>query len=74
MTAFVRMRPDAGVLDGVERVVTGDARNADAVDSAMRDVEAVVSAMGPKGPEPGSVYSEAIAILAHAMTRDAAAR
>ena len=34
VTAFVRMRPDAGVLDGVERVVTGDARNADAVDSA----------------------------------------
>jgi len=69
VTAFVRMRPDSGVLDGVGRVVTGDARNADAVDSAMRDVEAVVSAMGPKGPEPGSVYSEAIATIAHSMTR-----
>jgi putative NADH-flavin reductase len=69
VTAFVRMRPDDGVLDGVHRVVTGDARNGDAVDSAMREVEAVVSAMGPKGPEPGSVYSEAIATLARSMTR-----
>jgi putative NADH-flavin reductase len=69
VTAFVRMRPDAGVLDGVERVVTGDARNTDAVDSALRDVEAVVSAMGPKGPDPGSIYSEAIATLARSMIR-----
>jgi putative NADH-flavin reductase len=69
VTAFVRMRPDEGALVGVERVVTGDARNADAVDSALRDVEAVVSAIGPKGPDPGSVYSEAIATLARSMTR-----
>ena len=69
VTAFVRMRPDEGLADGVERVVTGDARNRDAVDSALRGVEAVVSAMGPKGPDPGSVYSEAIATVAHSMTR-----
>ena len=69
VTAFVRMRPDSGVLDGVERVVTGDARNADAVDSALRDVDAAVSAMGPRGPEPGSTYSEAIATVARSMTR-----
>jgi putative NADH-flavin reductase len=69
VTAFVRMRPDEGVLVGAERVVTGDARNPDAVDSALRDVDAVVSAMGPKGPDPGSVYSEAIATLARSMTR-----
>jgi putative NADH-flavin reductase len=69
VTAFVRMRPDVGVLDGVQRVVTGDARNPDAVDSALRDVEAVVSAMGPKGPDPGSIYSEAIATIARSMTR-----
>ena len=69
VTAFVRMRPDAGALDGVERVVTGDARNPDAVDSALRDVEGVISAIGPKGPDPGSVYSEAIATLARSMTR-----
>jgi len=69
VTAFVRQRPGEGVLDGVDRVVTGDARNADAVDSALRDVEAVVSAMGPKGPEPGSIYSEAIATVAHSMAR-----
>jgi biliverdin reductase / flavin reductase len=69
VTAFVRMRPRDGELDGAQRVVTGDARNADAVDSALRDVDAVVSAMGPKGPDPGSVYSEAVATLARSMTR-----
>ena len=69
VTAFVRMRPGAGVMHGTERVVTGDARNADAVDSALRDVDAVVSAMGPKGPEPGSIYSEAIATVARSMSR-----
>lgn len=63
------MRPRDGELHGVDRVVTGDARNADAVDSALRDVDAVVSAMGPKGPEPGSIYSEAIATVARSMSR-----
>jgi biliverdin reductase/flavin reductase len=69
VTAFVRMRPRDGVLDGVQRVVTGDARNSDAVDSALREVDAVVSAMGPQGPEPGSIYSEAVATVARSMTR-----
>jgi putative NADH-flavin reductase len=69
VTAFVRQRPGEGLLDGVARVVTGDARNADAVGSALRDVDAVVSAMGPRGPEPGSIYSEAIATLARSMSR-----
>ena len=69
VTAFVRMRPRDGELHGVDRVVTGDARNADAVDSALRDVDAAVSAMGPKGPEPGSIYSEAIATVARSMSR-----
>jgi putative NADH-flavin reductase len=63
------MRPGAGVVDGAERVVTGDARNAAAVGAAVRDAEAVVSAMGPKGPEPGTVYSEAIGTVARAMTQ-----
>ncbi len=66
VTAFVRSTP-ADALAGVDRVVTGDARNADAVGSALRDVEAVVSAMGPKGPEPGSVYSNAIGTLTQSL-------
>ena len=69
VTAFVRMRPREGELHGVERVVTGDARNADAVDSALREVDAAVSAMGPKGPAPGSVYSDAVATVVGSMTR-----
>ncbi|MGH2538909.1 MAG: NAD(P)-dependent oxidoreductase [Actinomycetota bacterium] len=67
VTAFVRSATDDEALAGVARVVTGDARNADAVASALRDAEAVVSAMGPKGPEPGSVYSDAIGTLARSM-------
>ena len=45
-----------------------DARNPAAVGSAIRDAEAVVSAMGPQGPEPGDVYSNAIGELTRAMT------
>jgi putative NADH-flavin reductase len=69
VTAFARSTPTDGSLGPVERVVTGDARNAAAVTSALRDVVAVISAMGPKGPVPGSVYSEAIGSLVRAMGR-----
>ena len=67
VTAFVRSATSDGALAGVARIVTGDARNADAVASALRDAEAVVSAMGPTGPDPGSVYSDAIRTLARSM-------
>jgi len=67
VTAFARPTPAEGSLGPVERVVTGDARNPAAVASALRDVEAVISAMGPKGPDPGSMYSEAIGGLVRAM-------
>jgi putative NADH-flavin reductase len=67
VTAFARSTPAEGSLGPIERVVTGDARNPAAVASALRDVEAVISAMGPKGPDPGSVYSEAIGSLVRAM-------
>jgi putative NADH-flavin reductase len=67
VTAFVRSPPDDAALDGVARLVTGDARNADAVASALRNAEAVVSAMGPAGPDPGTVYSDAIGTLARSM-------
>ena len=69
VTAFARSTPTEGSLGPVERVVTGDARNAAAVASALRDVEAVISAMGPKGPDPGSVYSDAIGSLVRAMSQ-----
>ena len=67
VTAFARSTPGDDALAGVDRVVTGDARNADAVGSALRDVKVVISAMGPKGPEPGSVYSNAIGTLTQAL-------
>ncbi len=66
-TAFVRSRPGDDMLTGADRVVSGDARNAAAVASAIRDAEAVVSAMGPQGPEPGAVYSNAIGALTRSM-------
>lgn len=67
VTAFARSTPRDDALAGVARVVTGDARNATAVASAIRDADAVVSALGPAGPDPGTAYSEAIGTLARAM-------
>jgi len=69
VTAFVRAAPTDDSLAGAGRVLTGDARNAAAVDAAVRDADAVVSAMGPKGPEPGTAYSEAVGAVARAMTQ-----
>ena len=70
VTAFVRSTPADDSLARAERVVTGDARNDAAVASALRDAEAVVSAMGPQGPEPGNVYSNAIGTLTRSMVAD----
>ena len=67
VTAFVRSAPADDALAGADRVVTGDARNASAVSSAIRGAEAVVSTIGPQGPEPGTVYSNAIGTLTQAM-------
>jgi len=66
VTAFVRPTPHP--LPGIDEVVTGDARNADAVRSALQGADAVVSAMGPAGTDPGSVYSDAIGTVARTMT------
>ncbi|MEX0650630.1 MAG: NAD(P)H-binding protein, partial [Actinomycetota bacterium] len=41
---------------------------------ALRDAEAVVSAMGPKGPDPASVYSNAIGTLTQSMVAAGARR
>lgn len=70
VTAFVRSTPADDSLAGADRVVTGDARNEAAVASALRDAEAVVSAMGPQGSEPGNVYSNAIGTLTRSMVAD----
>ncbi|MEX1262517.1 MAG: NAD(P)H-binding protein [Actinomycetota bacterium] len=74
VTAFVRSTPTDDALAGADRVVTGDARNEAAVASALRDAEAVVSAMGPKGPDPASVYSNAIGTLTQSMVAAGARR
>jgi putative NADH-flavin reductase len=74
VTAFARSVPAGGALDGVERVVTGDARNAAAVASAIRGADAVISAMGPRDPDPGTSYSEAIGTLVRAMVAAGAGR
>jgi putative NADH-flavin reductase len=66
VTAFVRSVPEGG-LDATSRVETGDARDPDAVAAALEGADAVVSAMGPRGPGSGTVYSDAIATLAAAM-------
>ena len=66
VTAVVRRPPDPP-LDPAARIVTGDARDPDAVAAALEGAEAVLSAMGPVGDDPGTVYSEAIASLVGAM-------
>lgn len=70
VTAFVRSAPGGDAFAGAERVVTGDARNQSAVASAVRGAEAVVSAMGPGGPDGGTVYSDAIGVLVREMDAD----
>jgi putative NADH-flavin reductase len=66
VTAFVRPTPDP--FAEVDQVVTGDARNADAVRSALQGADAVVSAMGPAGSEPGTVYSDGIGTVIRTMS------
>jgi len=67
VNAFVRALPSDDALAGADRVVTGDARNAAAVESVLRDVEAAVSALGPRGPDPGTSYADAIGTITRAM-------
>jgi putative NADH-flavin reductase len=69
VTAVVRRPPDPP-LDLAATVVTGDARDDQAVSAVVKGADAVLSAMGPAGEDPGTVYSEAIASLAGAMATD----
>ncbi len=66
VTAVVRRPPDPP-LDPGAATVTGDARDPEAVETALRGADAILSAMGPAGEDPGTVYSEAIASLVSAM-------
>jgi putative NADH-flavin reductase len=66
VTAVVR-RPPEPPFGPAARIVTGDARDPDALDVALEGAEAVLSAMGPAGETPGTAYSEAIASLVGAM-------
>jgi putative NADH-flavin reductase len=66
VTAFVR--PPVDPIPGVDELVAGDARDAGAVRPALQGADAVVSAMGPAGPDPGTEYSDAIGVVARTMT------
>ena len=66
VTAVVRRPPDPP-MDPAARKVIGDARDPGAVTSALEGADAVLSAMGPAGDDPGTVYSDAIASLVAAM-------
>jgi len=66
VTAVVRRPPDPP-LDQAAVVVTGDARDPVVVAAALGGADAILSAMGPAGDDPGTAYSDAIAALVAAM-------
>ncbi len=66
VTAMVRRPPEPQMASGA-RIVTGDARDAAAVARALEGAEAVLSAMGPAGNDPGTAYSHAVVALVAAM-------
>jgi putative NADH-flavin reductase len=51
------------------RIVEGDALDAAAVDRAVAGQEAVIYALGPKGPGPTTLFSSSTRILLPAMAR-----
>lgn len=69
VTALVRDPAQAPALSGAE-VVTGDIRDASALDAALCGVDAVVSCLGVRrGPDPGTVRSVGTARLVEQMAR-----
>lgn len=66
VTAVARRSPDPP-LNAAAATVIADARDTAAVSSALEDVDAVLSAMGPVGDQPGSSYSDGIAALVKSM-------
>lgn len=72
VTAVARRSPEPPFAAEAE-VLTADARDTASVWPALDGVDAVVSAMGPVGDDPGTSYSEGIAAVV-AWMEDAAAR
>jgi putative NADH-flavin reductase len=66
VTAVARRPPDPPLTAAVETVVANLGDSA-AVSSALGSADAVVSAMGPVGDDPGTEYSDGIVALAESM-------
>jgi putative NADH-flavin reductase len=66
VTAVARRSPDPP-LDARAEVVTADARDSAAVSSALSGADAVLSAMGPVGDDPGTSYSDGMVALVASM-------
>jgi putative NADH-flavin reductase len=66
VTAVARHPPDPP-LDAAAETLIADARDSAAVSSALQNADAVVSAMGPVGDDPGTGYSDGIGALVESM-------
>jgi putative NADH-flavin reductase len=66
VTAVARRPPDPPLNAAAETVVA-DLGDSAAVSSALRSADAVVSAMGPVGDDPGTEYSDGIGALVESM-------
>ena len=66
VTAVARRQPDPPLNAAAETVVAGLGDSA-AVSSALENADAVVSAMGPVGDDPGTAYSDGIVALVGSM-------
>src|SRR5215211_9383158 len=73
VSAAVRRAPEPPPPDRV-RVVTGDARDEATLAAALDGADAVLSAMGPVGDEPGTGYSDGMVGLVAAMEQTGPAR
>ena len=66
VTAVARNSPDPPLNDAAATVIA-DARDSAGVSSAIEKADAVLSAMGPVGDQPGTSYSDGIAALVESM-------
>jgi putative NADH-flavin reductase len=65
--ALVRDPAAVAPADGPVEAIAGDARDAERVDALLAGAEAVISAMGPSGPDPSTRYSDAIGTVVSEM-------
>jgi putative NADH-flavin reductase len=66
VTAVARRPPDPP-LNAAAKTVVAELGDSAAVSSALRSADAVVSAMGPVGDDPGTEYSDGIGALVESM-------